>query len=53
LSTYQQQVCYLAKQNNIASPKNFFLTDLAQAILHWWQAKGDTVIMMANLNKDV
>ncbi len=52
LSTYQQQVRHLAKQHRTDSPKNLFLMDLAKAIQEW-QTEGDTVILMADMNKDV
>jgi len=52
LSTYQQQVRYLAKLNCTDSPKQKFLTDLEKEILTW-QAKGDTVILAADMNEDV
>jgi len=50
--TYQQHVRYLAKINCTNSPKNRFLTDLKKAILEW-QAEGDMVILIADMNKDV
>jgi len=52
LSMYQQQVRYFAKLNCTDSPKQKFLTDLKKEILTW-QAKGDTVILVADMNEDV
>jgi len=49
---YQQQVQYLAKTNCTESPKALFLMDLEKAILGW-QAEGDTVIVIADMNDDV
>jgi len=39
-------------QNNLESPKTIFLKDLEKEILGW-QAEGDTVIVMADMNDDV
>ncbi len=52
LLTYQQHVRYLARINCTNSPKNRFLMDLEKAILEW-QAKGDMVILIVDMNKDV
>jgi len=52
LSTYQQQVRYLARISCTDSPKDRFLTDLARAIQEW-QAEGDTVIVSSDMNDDV
>jgi len=52
LSTYQQQVSYLARTNCMNLPKTLFLTDLTRAILEW-QAEGDLIILSADLNKDI
>jgi len=49
---YQQQVWYLAKLNCTNSPKQKFVMDLEKEILTW-QAEGDTVILVADMNKDV
>jgi len=43
---------YLANINSTDSPKNQFLMDLEKAILEW-QAKGDTIILIVDMNDDV
>ncbi len=52
LSTYQQQVQYLARTNQTDSPKQLFLSDLTMAMMEW-QAEGDLIILVADLNKDI
>jgi len=49
---YQQHVRHLATQDNSESPETIFLKDLEKASLGW-QVEGDTVIVMADMNKDV
>jgi len=43
---------YLATQNNSESPKSVVLKELEKAI-QGWQAEGDMVIVMADMNDDV
>jgi len=52
LSTYQQQVWHLALNKGTKSLKATFLTKLVTAIKQW-QAEGNIVILMADMNKDV
>jgi len=52
LSTYQQQVRYLARMNCTDLPKNLFLSDLIQVVLEW-QVEGDLIILSTDLNKDI
>ena len=52
LSTYQQQVRYLAAKDCTDTPKNRFLMGLTMAIKQW-RTKGDTVIVLADMNEDV
>jgi len=52
LSTYQQQIRYLAAKDCTDTPKTRFLTDLKTAIKQW-QNEGDTVIVLADMNEDV
>jgi len=49
---YQQQVRYFATINCTDSPKQKFLRDLEKEILTW-QAEGDTVILVVDMNEDV
>jgi len=52
LSTYQQQVWYLAKNDHMDLPKATFLVDLAKVITEW-QAEGNMVIVTADMNNDI
>jgi len=52
LSTYQQQVHYLAQMNGTDSPKQLFLTNLTTTMMEW-QAEGYLIILFADLNKDI
>jgi len=49
---YQQQVWYLAAENKMDSPQALFLMDLEKSTLAW-QAEGDTVIVIVDLNDNV
>jgi len=52
LSTYQQQVRYWSAQNNDCCPRDKLLADLKEAIA-MWQAEGDQVLILADMNEDV
>jgi len=49
---YQQQLHYWYKHKQTKCPRMVFLTDLA-AKIKTWQDKGEDVIVLADMNKDV
>jgi len=52
LTMYQQQVRWLLKQGKNACPRQQILDDLKVQV-ETWQSKGDTVIILANINEDI
>jgi len=52
MTTYQQQIQWFSKQGKDVGPCNQILVDL-MAQVDQWLSKGDTVIILANINKDI
>jgi len=52
LSTYQQQMRYWSASNLDCCPRDKFLVDLQKEVERW-QAEGDQVIILADMNEDV
>jgi len=52
LTTYQQQVWGLSKQGKSVCPQDQILEDLKAQVAQW-TVEGDTIIVLANINKDI